>query len=585
MKKLLFFLFCFGIPIFAQNYEAKASIQAIYWQNDDEWGANLRPDLYLNGNLLRPYIDYDPSSNSYLWQQLVNGIWFDRSTDYIKGTDGMANQVWQWRVQITGTGFSITSDPLNVVKHGIIKPVTTYKFKHDGTSANLNVTLKEWAEHSWIDWNANNIFLSEDADNVLKDSLYGLPGQKFHRWETDNPASIYYNNYAGIYVNDLTNIINIYHKICTNVTLNLNSDISSLRISLTDPWLTKTTQAYYQAPYGYRSLGLSAIPEEVENGVYQGVLLNQPYTGNNPVYYSISIPSSVTVGGQAHSIILRNWELTNAQLQSPTQLTTGVVFTNSPASVTANLKGIQLSNNQSAIVNNGQRKLVRSDNGVLHLVYESMGHVWYERSTNNGITWSLANNGNPVDRGLGKLPGIDTYPTFTGNDNIVLVFQEAYSGNEVITVQYFQNGSLSFSNSVTNCSYSAVANPIIAYNSARVLLVWYGGDGLYYRMCTPVISNNYFSWYGSATPIAGTNSQSNHPTITANYELKPSGEISFHLAWDDNYTSIKYQKLTRQSNETILFSTLETISTGSGYTLNSNPSIASANNYPAITKK
>ncbi|PIQ08858.1 MAG: hypothetical protein COW71_09650, partial [Ignavibacteriales bacterium CG18_big_fil_WC_8_21_14_2_50_31_20] len=47
------------------------------------------------------------------------------------------------------------------------------------------------------------------------------------------------------------------------------------------------------------------------------------------------------------------------------------------------------SNMSSAFSNNSQRKTIRTPEGVMHMVYESMGKVWYERSTDEGVTWEL----------------------------------------------------------------------------------------------------------------------------------------------------------------------------------------------------
>lgn len=48
------------------------------------------------------------------------------------------------------------------------------------------------------------------------------------------------------------------------------------------------------------------------------------------------------------------------------------------------------STQSTAFSNNSQRKFVRTTDGTLHLVYESVGRVWYEISTNGGSTWTLS---------------------------------------------------------------------------------------------------------------------------------------------------------------------------------------------------
>lgn len=41
------------------------------------------------------------------------------------------------------------------------------------------------------------------------------------------------------------------------------------------------------------------------------------------------------------------------------------------------------------------------------MVYSSLGHVWYETSTDKGATWQFMNNHQPLDNGSGKNPSID----------------------------------------------------------------------------------------------------------------------------------------------------------------------------------
>lgn len=86
-------------------------------------------------------------------------------------------------------------------------------------------------------------------------------------------------------------------------------------------------------------------------------------------------------------------------------------ITNTNTSLYALFKGTQRSSNASAYSNNSQRKIVRTTaNGWLHQVYESMGHVWYELSKDNGTTWTLMSPvygggaPGPLDNGGGKCP-------------------------------------------------------------------------------------------------------------------------------------------------------------------------------------
>ena len=114
---------------------------------------------------------------------------------------------------------------------------------------------------------------------------------------------------------------------------------------------------------------------------------------------------------------------------------------------TALYKITHVSNNASTFSNNSQRKLVRTQDGWYHQVYESMGHVWLEESA-NGTTWFLGNNGQPLDNGGGKCPSIDWHyntsaPNDTNYNAFVVVFQQQYNSTYAIAYInfYYYRGS------------------------------------------------------------------------------------------------------------------------------------------------
>jgi hypothetical protein len=82
---------------------------------------------------------------------------------------------------------------------------------------------------------------------------------------------------------------------------------------------------------------------------------------------------------------------------------------------TALYKIANKSNTQNAF-NNSQRKFIRTPDGNLHLVYESMNRVWYERSSDNGLNWVIVKNYG-ADHMPARLPQID----FIVRDNKSLV--------------------------------------------------------------------------------------------------------------------------------------------------------------------
>ena len=132
--------------------------------------------------------------------------------------------------------------------------------------------------------------------------------------------------------------------------------------------------------------------------IYKGIFLNQPIVSGK-AYYQVSFPlnQSISVGGTNHSLYFQSWTVdSGANVQNSLANPTPVVFTSASGAVTANVKATQLSSESSAFSNNSQRKFARTQDGRLHLVYSSIGHVWYEISTDGGTTWTLANNGKPL---------------------------------------------------------------------------------------------------------------------------------------------------------------------------------------------
>jgi len=163
------------------------------------------------------------------------------------------------------------------------------------------------------------------------------------------------------------------------------------------------------------------------------------------------------------------------------------VFTDSNAVVNANMKGTQLSNTSSAFTNNSQRKFIRTrkynNEQWLHCVYESMNKVWYEISTDNGINWSIANNGQPLNEADGKSPSASAYESNDANGHYVVIIyvQDLGINNRKIFVKLFINGEYKCESEITSISLNdwyQDPRPVVAYaNGGKVLVVWKRGQG------------------------------------------------------------------------------------------------------------
>jgi hypothetical protein len=239
--------------------------------------------------------------------------------------------------------------------------------------------------------------------------------------------------------------------------LDAPGNYSNLTVQFKDPWLID----YPDPNYGnkFRNQGMSAplknrpspfypnLSNNYGGDVYKGIFTDQTIASGT--YYSVGAPASqsFTVGGRTYSGIFQNWTGSYSYFQNASAQQTGVVFTSSIATVTAQYKGIHLSNTASAFSNNSQRKLVQTkvagNPNWLHQVYTSsisgVSHVWIEHSSDGGATWVLGNNGQPLDGSAGgKCPCIAyTYDALMNYNYIGVVWQQPSGQHYVLCGKMF----------------------------------------------------------------------------------------------------------------------------------------------------
>ncbi len=362
-------------------------------------------------------------------------------------------------------------------------------------------------------------------------------------------------------------------------------------------WTQDGEPNFYPSPFDMQNNSIDS---------YGGVFLNQPIISGKPYYsvkvdavqdiplYSTGVP---TGNGRTHKFYFQNWYGTNVTFQNSNALETPVVFTSDEAVAQAKLKGTQLTTNPNGYDSNSQRKYVKTDDGYLHLVYESMGSVWYEVSPDNGATWYIQNNGKPISV-TGKQPAIDYgsfYDPYTEETyyQTAITWQESYgSSSSKIKVAYFDRfedvligrmnwrdtkdvATVSGSYSTTNCY------PVICMAYSNFNIVYKNGAAGALLSRTGVVNISYGIYFSINNPLTltGTNSYSVNPSIAVN----KSGTTSIRLVWeqvqDEYYSSIKYAVLvgSQISGSTTI------ISTTSGSPLNFSPSISIANNAPVVS--
>jgi|WetSurMetagenome_2_1015567.scaffolds.fasta_scaffold08508_2 hypothetical protein len=247
----------------------------------------------------------------------------------------------------------------------------------------------------------------------------------------------------------------------------------------------------------------------------------------------------------------------------------------------------QHSNSSTAYNNNNQSKFLKTPNGYLHSVYESMGKVWYERSTDGGTNWEIMNNGWPINWNDGsnnaKSPAISS-SNDSDNPLIYITYQvENYSGyNEdyVLLTQFF-NGARRWTEFVGNPlpSYSYDAKPVVTSGNGFAMVVYKSASNAVFNAVEFSVdaSGNLTQIIPRSFPSAYVNSSCESPTIT-------NGEGQYHLAYQWGVFAIGYLRWGVYTNPST-FNYYSTPSNGSGYNLNMEPSISLANFNPVISWK
>lgn len=406
--------------------------------------------------------------------------------------------------------------------------------------------------------------------------------QKYWKW-TQNSVDIF-TNHHNFTIASGSNLIRstfkssqqgIQLKTKVENTIELNG-----KVEFKDPWLIDFPDPAFGSTL--RNQGMAAPFKELSapytftySSDYKGIFLGQTIDPANPnkAYYSLKMPNEqpITVHNQSRKFYPFSWQETSGvTIQYPFGQVSGVVFNSSNAVATAVLKGELMSNSTTGISSNSQRKMVRTDNGIYHVVYESMGSVFYTYSLTSNFygNWSseewLTNNA--------KNPAID----YEGN-NVIIVFElndPSYSTDAVIyMLQYAPNGSggygtISFEDvAYYPTSYFGNAKPVISYTAFEIFVAYRKNstEGIKHR--TKWNENGNWTWSAEAN-IPETNSSSINPAIVG----KP-GHI--HIAFE-SLSTIRY-KFGYVQGTSWRYENLIHLSNGSGFTQNNYPSISMSN--------
>ena len=412
--------------------------------------------------------------------------------------------------------------------------------------------------------------------------------RKYRVWIKSPPGENYFVNHAQVPISTNTSSVLAHFKQAYDATVKNNLEgcypVNLGNFYFLDPWFiddnsdskgmrNRGTGTLTEVPIAFKT-----IPNITTASDHMGVFLNQLISSG--AYYSMktNLTQNLTLyntgnpSGRNHHFIFQNWSGTNVAFEDANARGTGVVFTDNNAVANANYKGTQLSNNQNAFSNNGQRKFIRTYDQQyyttrFHLVYESMNKVWYERST-DGINWEIMNNGQPIYEGIGKHPSIDALP---GTHNVIIVYNK---DEWVIAAQYYQDGIFQIESIVCDNQWVMEnAKPVIACAYSRFLVAWddYFGD-INYRfgqLCTTPVY--YFHWYFDNKVVTySPNTIKNNVTIAA--AVRTSDYKSYWLAWDLNQLAIQVVNL--KTTDDVNFQESQTFTFDqSGFSKNYKPSI------------
>ena len=601
MKKVMylsvFFLFNL-IQVFAQgNYtlDLRVDEEANHVDDPDkEMDVILKADLYLDDSLLNPQSNYKYEFyRRYILESNPQWIMYGTSPQW--GNNQQGTHPYQDSTHVPQGKFEIKCKitlPDGTIVNSDIVTIPWYTVipnqkKSNGSSFG---SVNYWYKGNFRDNNGlEEVCIPRYGAKILEAESDIESSQKFYSWQKESQSETY-TNFNKFTLDKLTRTsMTSQFNYTYNATIRAKVDDYYLDvIKFKDPWF----RDFNEAPYGIRNRGLDAEPEPLSNVVnnlsvssnHQGVLLNQQVVSGQP-YYSIEIPSSISVNGTSHQVYLQNWSSTGATLQYPNSLNTGVVFNStSGATITANLKGSLLTDNSSAYNNGSQRKFVYDKGGYFHVsVYESMGKIWLEGSYDAGETWQLLNNGNPLNGNT-----IATNPSINdAADNMVaVVYQENNDIRiNIVSLNMPDANPIKYNNIVFTMPPGTFnSKPVVEAqnnynnNSLLYLIVWdqdylnsSSNPGLHYRCLEKNSSGNY-NFINTATKISNTDASSTNPTLAAKND-----HTSLHLAWEQSvgsYSSeIRYYKIDRSAQNTLSFTSYYVPSAGGSYYKNYSPTM------------
>ncbi|MCB9070373.1 MAG: zinc metalloprotease [Calditrichae bacterium] len=423
-----------------------------------------------------------------------------------------------------------------------------------------------------------------------KQDLINTPTEKYNRWVknliSDDPDVT--NHHIFEITSDISTLTSRFKPTYSGITLQNNflsttgANPAGDEIAFKDPWLIDYADPFFsnnQRNRGMKDSGPDALifknrpspfyPDYSTgyNGdVYQGVFLNQPYTGINPVYYSVQAidAQQLTVNSKATIWDWAGWKYDPLEidLESPTSKTTAVVFKTANCTLTANMKGRRVSDKPEATFANNSSKLTRHWADAITqkpwLVYEDRGNI-YTAEQDAGSNWlkdvriaaasSSTSHHHPAVSYLYEVSG-------SQSDQRVVVWESLDINNGTYDL-HTTTGSPGDWTAPDEPLHASVAGyrqftaPSQTENAYSTAAVAFRGGGIIPKASTETSSGiSLWFTYDDYTANVTTNSSADFPTIdnreyptTLNFR-----EPHYMLAWHEN-TGIQYREVERRNDQ------------------------------------
>jgi hypothetical protein len=243
------------------------------------------------------------------------------------------------------------------------------------------------------------------------------------------------------------------------------------QIKFHDPWYMLADGSQ---PNIFIEFSSPLYPRGAENQSEGGIFKDQEILPSNR-YYSVEAKTSPIAGFTA---TFYGWESSGANVISPTQYVSPVVFQQSNAVVRAKYKLHRASSVSTATASNSQRKLAGYDYLSLSLGYPSAGEIWLTETTDGGGTWSVPEYRVSAGTGGFSDPSLairdDVLPLNTSGTELYVIYQENQgSTNRVVLSR--RRGSTWYNPLQINTTSvgTGSAHPVVSTTNTE----WQAGQG------------------------------------------------------------------------------------------------------------